>query len=98
MLILISCRLAATDQAPARAAFEDMVQWGSINTLYWCDDDGLYLFESNYSAQEIRDEITREPALKDRIERLVVFEIPRFKDIASFGVPTDRILRSFLDA
>jgi len=97
MMILLSCKLRSDADRLPPAALEDLVQWATINTLYWSDGDGLYLFESNYRASEINAEFLTNPDLSPALDRIVVFEFSKIRDVVSTGLPSETILRAFAD-
>lgn len=96
-MIILYCTLKGPDTEESFDKMTLYVMKTSINSLFWTDGIGLYVYESHLKPNEIMAGIENDTILKRHVDSCVAFEVKKFGGAASYNLKDQKILEAFLD-
>lgn len=78
-----------------RLDMHNLVEWASINTLFFKSGESFFLFETNYKPDEIHDRLSSYSPLLLALDDIVIVTFG--KASSAFSLAADSILRKHLD-
>ena len=95
-MIILYCTLKGADLEESIGKMSLYVMKTSINSLFWTDGAGLYVYESHLKPDEILAGIEEDAELQDHADTCVVFDVKKFGPMASRNLRDHKILRAFI--
>lgn len=95
-MIILYCTLKGPDLEDSIGKMSLYVMKTSINSLFWTDGAGLYVYESHLKPEEIMAGVEKDDELHELADTCVVLEVKKFGQMASRNLRDHKILQAFI--